>query len=85
MQFTTTIIAAALAFATGSAAWAQDQDGNWVANDTWYSIRGAAVHEPCTYMNTENIHYGACAYWTNAIGRQFHGQCQDRDGRLGCY
>ncbi|KAK6849378.1 hypothetical protein PG995_013211 [Apiospora arundinis] len=40
MQFTTTIIAAALAFATGSAAWAQDQDGNWVANDTWYSIRG---------------------------------------------
>lgn len=40
MQFTSTIIAAALAFATGSAAWAQDQNGVWVANNTWYTIRG---------------------------------------------
>ncbi|KAK8101918.1 uncharacterized protein PG998_006672 [Apiospora kogelbergensis] len=85
MQFTSTIIAAALAFATGSAAWAQDQNGVWVANNTWYTIRGAPVHEACTRMNSEDIHFEGCAYWTDGIGSIFNGQCQNRGGSLGCW
>ena len=41
MQFSTTIFAAALALATGSYAWTKDANGVWVANDTWYTIRGS--------------------------------------------
>ncbi|KAK8041050.1 hypothetical protein PG994_014057 [Apiospora phragmitis] len=73
MQFTSTIFTAALALAVGSYGWAQAADGTWVANDTWYTIRGTRVHEACTRRNSETVHYEGCAYWTNGVGGIFHG------------
>ncbi|KAK8113325.1 hypothetical protein PG984_013851 [Apiospora sp. TS-2023a] len=63
MQFSVTIIATALALATGSAAWAQDQYGNWVANNNW----------ACTGRGTGNIQFGVCEYWADGIGGKFKG------------
>lgn len=41
MQFSATFFTAALALATGAFAWTQDENGVWVANDNWYTIRGS--------------------------------------------
>ncbi|KAK8856683.1 hypothetical protein PGQ11_012595 [Apiospora arundinis] len=82
-------MAVAVLMVPGSYAWPPQgscwYNGECIANDTWYSIRGRAVHEPCLDPNTENIHYGECKYWTNAIGGIFVGTCQDlENGALGC-
>lgn len=34
----------------------------------------ARVHEACTRMNSETVHYEDCAYWTNGVGGMFHGR-----------
>ncbi|KAI0178123.1 hypothetical protein BJ166DRAFT_620034 [Pestalotiopsis sp. NC0098] len=85
MRFSALIIPTALSFASGSYAWTQDANGVWVANNNIYNIRGIQVHEACTRMNTETIlNSGACAYWTDGAGHQFHGQCKERPGQVLC-
>ncbi|KAK7911112.1 hypothetical protein PG985_013593 [Apiospora marii] len=84
MQFSVTFFTAALALATGAFAWTQDENGVWVANDNWYTIRGTRVHEACTRMNSETVHYEDCAYWTNGVGGQFHGHCTLSGNTLSC-
>jgi hypothetical protein len=40
-----------------------------------YHLFLVQVHEACTRMNTETIlNSGACAYWTDGAGHQFHGR-----------
>ncbi|KAF3018856.1 hypothetical protein E8E14_007364 [Neopestalotiopsis sp. 37M] len=85
MRFTSIIASTAAVFATSSYAWAKDANGVWVANNVVYNIRGTQVHEACTRMNTETIlNSGACAYWTDGAGHQFHGQCKERPGQVLC-
>ncbi|KAK8032012.1 hypothetical protein PG990_001746 [Apiospora arundinis] len=89
MHFTSIAMAAAVLMVTGSYAWptfpCNGPNGECIANNTWYSIRGRAVHESCLDPNTENIHYGECKYWTNAVGGIFVGTCQDlENGAFGC-
>lgn len=40
MQFSTILFAASALVATGTYAWTQDANGVWVANNTYYTIRG---------------------------------------------
>ena len=40
MHFTSILVPAALFLASGCHAWAQAANGVWVANDTFYNIRG---------------------------------------------
>ncbi|KAH0426239.1 hypothetical protein CcaCcLH18_10468 [Colletotrichum camelliae] len=80
MQFSAIILSAAALLATGTHAWTKDANGVWVANNTYYTIRGSTVHEACTTMNTESVHNNGafCAYWTNGVGGQFKGTA-DKD------
>ncbi|KAL8710181.1 MAG: hypothetical protein Q9220_005264 [cf. Caloplaca sp. 1 TL-2023] len=78
MHFTSLLVPAAAAtlfLATGCNAWAKAANGVWVANNTYYNIRGATVHEACTTMNTNDIHAGGtkCSYWVNGAGQIFDG------------
>ncbi|KAF4839064.1 hypothetical protein CGCTS75_v000530 [Colletotrichum tropicale] len=86
MQFSAIILFAAALLATGTHAWTKDANGVWVANNTYYTIRGSTVHEACTTMNTESVHgNGAfCAYWTNGVGGQFKGKCKHTGNSVLC-
>ncbi|CAH0020835.1 unnamed protein product [Clonostachys rhizophaga] len=72
-------IVGALAFATGIQGWTKDGQGNWVANNNWWVIRGTNVHESCTRMNDNTVIYRnneACAYWTDGAGTIKRGRCK---------
>ncbi|KAK3683012.1 hypothetical protein B0T22DRAFT_298034 [Podospora appendiculata] len=79
MQLTTFIISAALALSSGAAAWTQDGNGVWVANNNWYTIRGVRVHESCTHRGDSGtiLRNGEfCKWWTNGAGSTAQGSCQ---------
>ena len=46
MHITSIIISAILAVGLGSYAWTQDGEGNWVANNTNYTINGGKYLPP---------------------------------------
>ncbi|KAH6630785.1 hypothetical protein B0J18DRAFT_488541 [Chaetomium sp. MPI-SDFR-AT-0129] len=79
MRFTFTIVTAVLSLAACSHAWTQDPNNNgvWTANNNFYLIRGAWVHESCTYRNTETLHNDGedCAFFIDGLGNQFRGHC----------
>ncbi|CAJ0547411.1 Ff.00g041650.m01.CDS01 [Fusarium sp. VM40] len=74
MHFTL-VVTALLSLVDLSFGWAQADNGVWVANNTYHTIRGDNVHEACTVMNTQQIHGGACAYWVDGNGKIFNGHC----------
>ncbi|KAK6849379.1 hypothetical protein PG995_013212 [Apiospora arundinis] len=89
MHFTSIAMAAAVLMVPGSYAWPPEScngpNGECIANNNWYTIRGHLVHEPCVVPNTETVHYGECKYWTNGIGGIFVGTCQElENGAVGC-
>lgn len=43
MQLSTIIFAASTLIATGTYAWTKDANGVWVANNTYYTIRGCKL------------------------------------------
>ncbi|PQE21970.1 hypothetical protein CJF32_00009953 [Rutstroemia sp. NJR-2017a WRK4] len=86
MQFTLIALPAALLFATSCHAWTKAANGVWVANNTFYNIRGSTVHEACTTMNTEDVHPGGtkCSYWLNGVGEIFDGKCSYQGNSVLC-
>lgn len=46
MHFTSILVPAALFLASGCHAWAQAANGVWVANNTFYNIRGCKFASP---------------------------------------
>lgn len=40
MKFTAAVAAAAFALVPGTYGWAQAGNGVWIANNSWYTIRG---------------------------------------------
>ncbi|KAK4124097.1 hypothetical protein N657DRAFT_594627 [Parathielavia appendiculata] len=87
MRFVSTIVAAFLSLAAGSHAWAQDDRGVWIANNQFYDIRGAWVHESCTHMNTLDVLQPGefCAFWIDGAGRKYEGRCnKDIPGQTLC-
>jgi hypothetical protein len=57
MQFTTLIItASALFLAPGALAWTTDAQGNWVANNNRYNIRGGKLPNPAALYAKSQDH-----------------------------
>ncbi|KAM0231285.1 hypothetical protein ACHAPO_008668 [Fusarium lateritium] len=86
MRFTAVIASAAFLVAPAVNAWTKDAAGVWVANNTFYTIRGSTVHESCTTMNTNNVHADGdyCAYWLNGIGQKYKGHCKKTGNSVLC-
>lgn len=40
MRLTSIALTTALGFAAGATAWAQAEDGTWIANDVYYDMQG---------------------------------------------
>ncbi|RGP78378.1 hypothetical protein FLONG3_3514 [Fusarium longipes] len=86
MKFSAVIASTAIFLASGVTAWTKDAAGVWVANNTFYTIRGSTVHESCTTMNTEDVHADGdyCAYWINGIGQKHTGKCKKTGNSVFC-
>ncbi|PQE31831.1 hypothetical protein CJF32_00005134 [Rutstroemia sp. NJR-2017a WRK4] len=88
MHFSTVFLATVVSFAGSSYAWAQDADGNWVANNIMYIWEGMSTHEACTDKDSDwglNVREsGPCTYWIDGNGNQFHGTCVWVPGLIKC-
>ncbi|KAH7151309.1 hypothetical protein DER46DRAFT_665299 [Fusarium sp. MPI-SDFR-AT-0072] len=68
---------------TGTNAWAQAGNGEWIANYKIYDVTNSgfakATMEACTYRNTETrVPIGQpCKYWLDGNGRIASGVCRE--------
>lgn len=55
MQFSAIILSAAALLATGAHAWTKDANGVWVANNTYYTIRGCKSSLQSRFIRPESV------------------------------